>query len=685
MSKQRKDKSNSEVDAKEALPVPAEEVRAVIESEIGVPNNRGNNIFIGTLNVFTGAAQTVIDPIKKVCYEPFQTHWQERYVKKYPKHAGKFLILDLTLLTIFGALLVGGIFAYFVMPIFPQAQTVGLQVLAPEQVVSGLPTNFVVSYRNETGSPLTAAELKIRLPDGFVPETAVGTAGTVGATGTAAAPTAASADAAAAANPSAEPTNTRTFPLGDIKPFGQGEVRLAGTIFKPTGAKTNLSAELIYWREGESMPTRQAAYHDWLIEDAVFDVGFRVAEELVRGQQSAITITYANNGDTAIDGVVRFTAPDDFTLTGSDPRMTSRNEWSLKQLPPGTKGAITLTGLLRATSYQKAAPNFTIRGYIVKTETRYLTQETRLSVATLSSGFEISQEIAAPLGATSLKPGDEISVLIRYHNGGDKPLDDLRVTLQPTERYLEPLAKTETWSWNYHNSPELFRVESGASGTLTAKLKVKAVIGTDMLDSDPFPLLEIQTVAEYLTPTDKIRPIHAEAETLSLPINTSLGVKAGAFYYAPEGDQVGSGPLPPRVGEPTKYRVYLEVTNTTTLVHNARLEATLPTNVEWTGKFNVTHGQPLARLPDNNHIVWDIGDVVPDSSGVMPPTASFEVSLTPAYAEIGIEPLLLKDIFITGTDSGTDAKVSGGAENVTTSLTRDAKAAGKGTVQAAIN
>ncbi|MDD5251658.1 MAG: hypothetical protein PHT12_03410 [Patescibacteria group bacterium] len=653
------------------LPVPIEELATVRAEENGKKGRRGNNFFIGTLNVFSGLTQPFADPMRKVCYEPFQTHWEERYRKRYPRHGGKLLILDLTLLAVFGALLVGGLFSYFVLPIFPQPQIVSLTVLSPQKVVSGQPTDFIISYRNETGSPLASAELKVNLPEGFVPDEPAG-----------AQEENAAANTAAPTNVQGEETTSQTFPIGDLKPFGQGEIRLKGTIFLPIGLKTTLAAEFIYWREGESSPTRQAVYNEWLIEDSLLDVGLRTEDEILRGRQNSFAVTYVNNGDTPIDAVIRLTTPDDFVLTGAQPTMTGANEWRLRGIEPGARGSIDVYGILRANGARGAEPNFTVRGYLLRDGSRYLTQETRQSVATLTTGFEIGQEVAEPAGSTSLKPGQEVAVTVRYRNGGDQPIENLKITVQPTERYVA-MTPDEQLAWDKETTPELRKVAPGTEGEITAHFRVRPDINPELIGADPFPLMEIKTYAEYSTPEQPTKPVHAEAAALTLPITTDLQAHAAAFYYTQDGDQVGVGPLPPRVGQTTKYRIVLQALNSTNAVHDARLEAVLPPGVEWTGVFSVTQGEPLVRLPVENRIQWEIGEVAAGATGPAAPTASFEVSLTPTPNEVGTVPTLLKDIVISGLDAVTDVKVRGMAPAVTADLPLDEKASGTGTVMPA--
>jgi len=646
----------------EAEPARPEDLELVRKEEAGPPTvpAKTGNIFIGTLNVFTGQMGKFVDPVKKVCYEPLQTHWEEKYKKKYPDRAHWVLALDLTLLTVIGALVVGAIFAYFVMPAFPQPQVVTLQTLAPQTIISGAPTELIIAYQNETGGRLAEAVLKVRLPDGFVLDS----------------PAQPAADQAKPAVVQA----LKDYPLGNIMPHGRGEVRIPGTAYAPVGSRPTLTAELYFWREGATEPTRVATYNEWPVTDALLGLSVRVEDAVIRGRQSAVTITYANKSEAALpSAVVRLTPPDDFTVTGSSPRMTGQNEWKLTDIEAGGKGAIEVYGILRSGAGKGAVPNFTVRGYLVQDGARHLVQEVRQNIDALTTGFELTQEVGKPAGKMSLNPGEETEVVVRYRNGGPRPMVNVKIQLEPTARYLADEA--DAYSWDSSNTPALARLEPGATGSVTAKLKLKDTIDAAVTGGDQHPMLETKAWAQYFMAEDLTRPIYADTAVISLPFATRLGLKASALYYTKDGEQLGIGPLPPQAGQTTKYWVFLYVTNTTNAVRDARLEAFLPPEASWTGRYSVTSGQPTVFLPATGQVVWDIG-AVPEfaDGGGTRVGASFEVAVKPGKGAIGTVPVLLKDIKLTGTDTVTGSKIFAAAPDVTAILPFGSPAAKEGKV-----
>ena len=202
-----------------------------------------------------------------------------------------------------------------------------------------------------------------------------------------------------------------------------------------------------------------------------------------------------------------------------------------------------------------------------------------------------------------------------------------------------------------------------------------------MLGADTFPSLRISAAAQYTIDEDPTRPIRVDTQVSDLAIATKLGLEGAALYFTKDGDQLGVGPLPPKAGQTTKYRVFLTITTTTGEVDNAQLEAYLPSNVEWTGRASVTAGEALDHFPSTGRVRWTIGRLPANADGTGTRIgASFEVAVTPGESDIGSVPTLLKSIKVFGSDVTTGLKLNATAENISTDLPYDRRALGKGTV-----
>jgi len=120
--------------------------------------------------------------------------------------------------------------------------------------------------------------------------------------------------------------------------------------------------------------------------------------------------------------------------------------------------------------------------------------------------------------------------------------------------------------------------------------------------------------------------------------------EAEALYFTKEGEQVGRGPWPSKVGEITKLKVFWKMI-TPSLRDGAPsfsdvfVSGHLGPNVNWTGF--APQGQGLSYEPENRTVRWNI---VCQVSGVRcENTAVFEVAIIPTALQIQENQILVVD------------------------------------------
>ena len=148
-----------------------------------------------------------------------------------------------------------------------------------------------------------------------------------------------------------------------------------------------------------------------------------------------------------------------------------------------------------------------------------------------------------------------------------------------------------------------------------------------------------------------------------------------ARYYDHQGKQVGSGPLPPKVGEKTSYRIYLTLANRTNDINNGRIEILLSKRAKWEMKKLVSVGDLKF---EGDMIIWEIGKI-PANTGQFANsmTAEFEVSIEPEQEDVGNVMDIIKEMKLTGSDNFTNNKVEIIKEGLNTTLSKDFLSQGK--------
>jgi len=160
------------------------------------------------------------------------------------------------------------------------------------------------------------------------------------------------------------------------------------------------------------------------------------------------------------------------------------------------------------------------------------------------------------------------------------------------------------------------------------------------------------------------------------PVTTPFHLTSNVRYYTPSGDQIGIGPVPPRVGETTKFWVSWRLSATTADLSNFFVHASLPPGVLFTGRQALPQGGQLSG--QNGQVVWQLPFVPASNEGV---TANFEIAFTPTRKMRGMVPQLLGPGTATAMENRTQTIVHTGTDALDTNLIGDERAKNKGTVR----
>ena len=143
-----------------------------------------------------------------------------------------------------------------------------------------------------------------------------------------------------------------------------------------------------------------------------------------------------------------------------------------------------------------------------------------------------------------------------------------------------------------------------------------------------------------------------KGESVELPIENSINIAAEVHYYTPEGDQLGRGPLPPRVGETTRYWISITADASARSITNAKLSLTLADNARFTGKQNLSGKNALIFSPSSTQARWE------GTLDTATTTWFAEIAVTPATEDVGNYLGILSSGSIDGTDALSQKKLT---------------------------
>ncbi len=161
-----------------------------------------------------------------------------------------------------------------------------------------------------------------------------------------------------------------------------------------------------------------------------------------------------------------------------------------------------------------------------------------------------------------------------------------------------------------------------------------------------------------------------------MSLNSDASFKAEARYFDQDGAPLGSGPLPPKVGETTSYRVLWLITNGLHDLEDISVSTTLPSNVEWDDFSSADLGSVVFDTGTRT-VRWTVSNMPNDVQTVR---ASFSLSITPTDEEVGEFIKLTTGSSLQARDGETGSAIERQNDELTTELETDDYAQNKGIV-----
>lgn len=586
-------------------------------------NQRPHTVFEYFVRLLVHPGRTILSP--------FYRHIEKRYIK-VEKFEIKFLLTDIALLIV--ALgIAGSAIGWFVWHnkienrIFLEAQ------IAPTEVVSGAPSTLVIRYTNGTGQELKNVYLNLSYPAHFqLQELASGET----------------------------PTESNTISLGNLLPDAVGSIKIRGIMFGDVGGEQIFESKMTFSYGEKNHSGEKISRHTFSPTRSVLALSLEIPEKIVAGQNFTGSIVYKNTGEFALPEIkIQPEWPDNFDLVSLSPK-----NWSASSIAAGEEGRVTFTGTPEAGAENLSlsfTPSFVFGSDEYKQE--ILKQE----VAVVQPQIKVSHSI----DATSASPGGTLKTIVKYENTGDTPVYDVEISLSSNSPFMSSVTK-----------PAIAVIMGHTSGETEVDIKLRSSIAQSTTSVYEHLTIDTKATASYkMEDNSTSSPVSVYGAPISTPLTTPISFRSFGRYATEQGDQLGRGPLPPMVGEETKYWIFWNISGTTNEIKNLSITGELPAGVTFTGRQTVSEGSAVTYDESTKTVSWktdEIGSTFSPSAKII--GAAFEVAITPSENQVKTSPTLISNVLLSGTDGWTNAWVTASGASVTTNLPGDILADGLGVV-----
>lgn len=579
-----------------------------------------------------------------------ELHYKRRYHLTFV-HAKKLFFFDMALLCSIGVLLAGIIVWFQYDPTVLDAIALRIEATT-DRIPAGDLTSYTITYRNGSEKILHNPTIALHLPAGFVIEKTHPTDGF---------------DAP-----------SHTFTLPSLVSGASGSVQVDGWFYGSPEQDDQLIATLSYTPHDRDVREQKQVRILATLRGSLITTTLELPETILAEGSVPITILLTNKhtgGAHSIEVPLLFDEDVTFQKNNTVSHGTvTENTW---YIPTSTFETAMLSGFLQTnTKASIHTKDISITPLISVAGKKY--PQTTVKKTVSITHPKLSASLTWKEAALVSEPGKNIVGTINLKNTGNTPLETLTIRIP-----LTPLIdQTELKKMNGVSLEKEHAVFSHTKHANLLSLPPNAETSVDII----IPIKKSITSGEHLqlsvspiitahVPTIKNSVYSLSTHSEKIKIASSIILSAELRYFTQDGDQVGRGPLPPKVGKETKYWAFIHLFNKTNSISQVDFSGNLPAGVTWTGKSSVSHGKDALFNPLTRTISWTTPEMTPHSqAGIY-----LELTITPEMDSLGKTPQLLTNLRASARDDFTNTPLSASYPALDMSLPTDQEARRLGT------
>ncbi len=514
---------------------------------------------------------------------------------------------------------------------------IALSIEGPAAPRSGEAMEWTVKYRNGERLPLARAELTLHLPASLT---------------------------VISSEPQLADAKSLSWKVGTIEPGESGSIKIKARAIDAIDSPLAIQAVFSYRPSNFNADFQKVANWSSRMADSILEMKLEAPEESVPGNAEEFKITLGRreglSPDAAISDLKLRFDPDQYVVVKSSvPAFSSADQRTWMSESPAEK---TLEFKISGSFATNAAGDITVRaevGTVDESGSFLLLAKAAAAVKVMPGDLALSIMRNGSTSDSTVNLGGPLHVSIDYENKSGKPITDAEISLTAAGTPSEGGLSTVDWNtlndlrggkrsgstitWTKKEIPELATIAAGAKGSIDLSFKATGSVFT-LTDRD----YRIDLSSRGL-----IGSIGGKksGKTVSTPVMRTFVNTDAAIGSAVKHE---TGPLPPKSGEISSYRLLLALTNSLHEISGIKVSAPLAPGASFVSNGKVDAGD-LRYDSASRTITWTLNRLPTSVKSV---SADFVVSITPGPEMAGKSVPLIGNAVFTASDTATGAAIS---------------------------
>lgn len=528
---------------------------------------------------------------------------------------------------IFVGLCLLGVAAYMGYSIFkdqyhPSGEAV-VNISVPEKVASGDVVEIDVSFVNNKTVALNTVDVELVYPQGFHVSTT---------------------------SPEPDDDHYRSFTFTDIAPGAGGTVRIVGQLVGSTDEQKEFSVVMTYRPSNFSQDFQSQAEDTTVISSSQLSIAVDAPKQVAANEDAKFTFTYSNSAAVALEHLqLSMIYPQGFAVSSTDPESSREDNtlWTVDALQPQEERTLSVTGKFTGNSGDSKELVFQI-GIVEADGTVHPQTSQSVIVVLVNPEFTLEMDVPDVIAST-----ESIDLNTVIKNSADVDMQDIDVSWE----VVGPIEGEKTWSEHYKKIQGLQSKEATHTITLDA-------------EKDEDESVRIVATITKASLNGKEIALNTSVEKV-IKIRSNPSMEYFGAYYDVHLKKIGSGPIPPEVGTTTTYSIQYEINTAYNDISDLLCSVAIPDDVTFIPGDTEVEFDEMTRLA-----TWKLATLKSQKSFAI----EFGVSITPVASDVDHLKVLTEKAVCEAQNTFTEEKINEELKRITTDLTEDDAAAGKGVV-----
>lgn len=511
-------------------------------------------------------------------------------------------------------------------------KNVDVQISGPAQVGAGSTLSLQVVVTNRNAVPMELTDLVIEFPEGTRSDFDI----------------------------SVELPRIRES-LGTIEPGESVNRTIRAVLFGLSGTNASIKASAEYRVPSSNAVFVSESTYNVALNESPASISVETLKETISGQEVTFAATIRSNApDTLSDMMLLVTYPPGFTFLSSNPEpVVGTSVWEVGDIPPGGAKTVSVTGTFSGEDGESRVLRFVAgnkkEGQIDEIAAPLATSDVSITLRKPFISVEISVK-GRRADTHTVSRGEKVTGTVRWVNNLPNRAQNVAIRLMLNGQAIDQStvdsqngfynSNTSAIVWDKSTNPDFADVGPGEFGSENFSFTVLPSKQGNLRNSEI--LFSASVEADRISEANVPESIRSSDSTKALVLTDFVLTAVSA---------ASSGPVPPKVGEETRYLVTWNVSNSGNAIASAAVSGQLPSYVSFVGggTGEVSYNE-TART-----VSWSGGDIPAGQSK----NVSFIVSLLPSISQVGSSPDLVINQRATGLDRFARKEVTSFAQPLT--------------------